>query len=172
MVDWSKPEEVKEYQKNYRETHKEKAKEYHKNYRENHKEEIKARQKKHYETHKEERKATGKKYRETHKEEIKEYGKNYYETHKEERKRYLETRKEEIRAYSREYDAKYLIRKFYKYVGVCLCPKCGLKGYKSYLRIYNKKTGNSNIFTRVNHQHGEDGKTVYDGYCFIGMGEL
>jgi len=158
MVDWSNPEEVKEYQKKYRETHKEKAKEYKKKYYETHKEKLKANQRKYRETHKEERKA----YRETHKEELKAYNKKYRETHK-----------EEINARIREYGAKYYVTKHHSYVGVCFCEKCGSKGYKKYKRRYNKKTGKySPIMTYVYHQHSEYGKTVHDGVCFIGMGEL
>ena len=117
MVDWSNPEEVKEYYKNYREAHKE------------------------------ERKAYDKKYRATH--------------------------KEEKKVYNREYNAKYIVTKYYKYIGVVICPKCKCKGHKKYSRKYNKKTGNyGKISTRILHRHTKNGKTVHDGVCFIGMGEL
>ena len=143
MVDWSNLEEVKDYHKNYYETHKEK---------------LKANKRKYNETHKEERKA----YRETHKEEIKAYNKNYHENHK-----------EEHNATVRSYRTEHFVTKYHSYSGVVLCPKCGRTGYKSYYRNYNKKTGNySQIITHVNHQHGKDGKTVYDGTCYIGMGKL
>ncbi len=162
MVDWSNPEEVKEYQKKYRENHKEKAKEYRKKYYETNKEEIRIQQKKYCENNKEKVKARKKKYYETHKEKAKEYWKKYYETHK-----------EEINARIREYGAKYFVTKHHSYVGVCFCEKCGSTGYKKYKRRYNKKTGNySPIMTYVYHQHRENGKTVHDGVCYIGMGEL
>lgn len=110
-------------------------------------------------------------------EEVKEYYKNYRETHKEEKrmydKKYYEANKEKKDATNREYRNKYIVTKFYKYVSVCFCEKCGKKGYKKYKRNYNKKTGNYHkIMTYVHHLHKEDGKTVYDGTCYIGMGEL
>ena len=162
MVDWSNPKEVKDYHKNYRETHKEEKKKY----REDHKEKLKANAKKYYETNREKIRVRKKRYRETHKEQIKAYHKKYDKT-------YREKNKEKIRAFKREYSAKYFVTKFYKYVGVCFCEKCGSKGYKKYKRRYNKKTENySKIMTYVYHQHREDGKTVHDGVCYIGMGEL
>ena len=63
--------QLKEDQKQYRETHKEKSKEYQKQYNETHKEEFKENKKQYYETHKEEKKAKSKEYYETHKEEKK-----------------------------------------------------------------------------------------------------
>lgn len=72
-----------------------------------------------------------------------------------------------------EYHKKYRETHYYKYVGIVICPKCERKGYKSYSRHYNKKTGNyTSIFTKVRHKRTEDGKTMYDGICYIGMGEL
>lgn len=136
-------------------------------------EKRKAYQKKYRETHKEEMKAYWKKYREAHREERKAYHKRYRETHKEQIEKYHETHKEERNAFSREYHAKYIVTKHHSYIGVCICEKCGRKGYKRYLRHYNKKTGNySKIRTYVHHQHSEDGKTVNDGACYIGIGEL
>ena len=74
----------KEYDKKYREEHKENSKKYDKEHYEEHKEEIKENSKKYYEEHKEERK----KYLEENKEQIKENSKKYREKNKEERKEY------------------------------------------------------------------------------------
>ena len=59
-----------EYQKQYRETHKEETKEYMKQYREEHKEEIAEQQKQYQETHTEYYAEYFKQYRETHKAEL------------------------------------------------------------------------------------------------------
>ncbi len=110
-------------------------------------------------------------------EQVKEYHRLHYlanrEKHLKQMKNWRETHKEEKKASNREYRVKNMVTKYYGYGGVCVCPKCGLKGYKNYYRIFNKKTGHyCNIETRVHHQHTEDGKTVYDSACYIGVGEL
>ena len=80
-------EEMKEYQRKWREKNKEKIKErmkkYNKKYYETHKEELKERSKKYIKIYKEARKKIQKKYYETHKEEKREHMKKYYEDHKE-----------------------------------------------------------------------------------------
>ena len=58
--------------------------EYHKEYRETHKEVISEKKKKHYEDNKDKIIEHQKEYQEAHKEHIAEYKKEYYETHKEE----------------------------------------------------------------------------------------
>ena len=80
--------------------------EYQRRYREAHKEEIAESQRRYYETHKEEIAEGKRRYYETHKEEIAESQRRYYETHKEEiaesQRRYREAHKEEIAEGKRE----------------------------------------------------------------------
>ena len=123
----------KEYDKKYREEHKEekkiKSKEYYQNntekvlkrnkkYRENHKGELKIKAKEYRKNNKEELKEYNKKWRKEHEEELKiktkEYRKNnkekkretdkkWRENHKEETKEYRQSRKEETKKYNKKY---------------------------------------------------------------------
>jgi len=73
----------------------------------------------------------------------------------------------------RLYRLKFMRKKHVGYGGVCICPKCGRKGYKNYRRWLNLKTGSENTYTVVYHKHQENGKCVYDPpHCYIGTGRL
>lgn len=59
------------------------------------------------------------------------------------------------------------------YVGVCVCPRCGCKGYAELRRQVNDKTGvqHRSLVLFVQHHHTEHvngvKKTVYDRGCYI-----
>lgn len=97
MID--KKESYREYQKKYREEHREKLSEYQKKYREEHKEERKEYTKKYYEENKERYHELNKKRYQEHKEERLEYNrewrKNNREKHLESNRRYLANHREE-----------------------------------------------------------------------------
>ena len=78
-------EDMKEYQKAYRQAHKDKCKAKQKAYYQANKEHVKAKQKAYYAAHKESVKASVKAWKEAHKESMK----AYYESHKEQRKAYM-----------------------------------------------------------------------------------
>ena len=92
-----------EYNRKYRECHKEELREYHKEYnreyREFHKEELR----KYRECHKEENRLYAKIYNENNKEKIREQHREYYEKNKEKIKEYKEKNKEKIKEYKRAY---------------------------------------------------------------------
>lgn len=76
-----------------------------------------------------------------------------------------------------EYQKKHKRSVHLKYVGVCICPKCGKKGYKIHQGKLNTKTRTVTAWTVVMHQHyvyvghGKM-KTIRDKGCYIGMGKL
>ena len=92
-----------EYNREYREFHKEELREYHKEYnreyREFHKEELRE----YRECHKEENRLYAKIYYENNKEKIREQHRVYYEKNKEKIKEYKEKNKEKIKEYKRAY---------------------------------------------------------------------
>ena len=92
-----------EYNRKYRECHKEELREYHKEYnreyREFHKEELRE----YRECHKEENRLYAKIYNENNKEKIREQHREYYEKNKEKIKEYKEKNKEKIKEYKRAY---------------------------------------------------------------------
>ena len=92
-----------EYNRKYRECHKEELREYHKEYnreyREFHKEELRE----YREYHKEENRLYAKIYYENNKEKIREQHREYYEKNKEKIKEYKEKNKEKIKEYKRAY---------------------------------------------------------------------
>lgn len=72
--------------------------------------------------------------------------------------------------YRSEYSRLFMTTKFLKYVGVTICERCGLKGYSKLRRQVNTKTGASGKpYLIVEHQHWENGKTVHDKSCYIGV---
>jgi len=79
---------LRDYQKQYREAHKEEIREYKIQYRENHKDVMEDYNKQYRLTHKEEIATKTKQYSEIHKDDKREYDKQYQETHKEEIKEY------------------------------------------------------------------------------------
>jgi len=81
--------------------------EYNKNYREEHKEEITEKKKIYNEEHKEERAGYHKKYNEEHKAELAEKSKKYYQEHKVERVEYVKKYNKEHKAERAEYKKKY-----------------------------------------------------------------
>lgn len=89
MKDENRLKKRKEYDKLYRETHKEEAKKYKKEYYIKNKDEISIKQKNNYIKNIDERRANNKKY---------------YQTHKEEQKQYRENNKEHYRKIAREYN--------------------------------------------------------------------
>ena len=90
-------------------------KEYRRDYYQTHKEELKAKRKAYYQTHKEIIKARTKAWIETHKEEVKEYQKEYQKSYRRTHKEYNNARfkawcqahKEEVREYYRTYNKVY-----------------------------------------------------------------
>ena len=112
-------EERKEYQKKWRENHKEeisiKGKEYRKNnreklneyareYRENNKDKISEYAKEWNKNHKEEKNEKAKEYREKNKEEISIKNKEYYQKNKEEAREWRENHKDKLGEYAKEYN--------------------------------------------------------------------
>jgi len=73
----------REYQKHYREKHKDKINQFWKKYYETHKDEIDEKNKKYSLNHKKQILESNKKYRESHKEKLSKYAKKYRQTHKE-----------------------------------------------------------------------------------------
>jgi len=61
-----------------------------------------------------------------------------------------------------------------EYVGVCMCPKCGRKGYKVYCRLFNTATGHFYAWhTHVKHFRPSGFRhSLYDGHCYVGVGKL
>jgi hypothetical protein len=92
-------EEIKEYQKNWREKNIAKRKEYSKQYYKNNKENNKTMQKKYYENNKEKIQEYQKNNRKNNKEKIQEYQKNYREKNKEKLKNYRENNKDKLKIY-------------------------------------------------------------------------
>jgi len=93
------------------------------------------------------------------------------------KKAYMESYRLEHAEEKRQYHRKYMRKneriKYVGYGGVCFCPKCGKRGYKKFYRKINIKTGSEySVFTVVLHYHNENGKTILDGNCHIGMGRL
>ena len=59
------------------------------------------------------------------------------------------------------------------YGGVCICPRCGEKGYKYYSLRRNSKTRvDSGVHTQVHHRRYVRPRDFYDRVCYIGMGRL
>lgn len=112
----------------------------------------------------------------------KEYDKKYYLAHRQakiesSKKYYVEHElavKECRNAYHRKYDRYGEMI----YVGVVSsCPRCGKRGYKRYVWYKNTKTGVLHTCkTYISHQHSVrvNGKvkTIQDGMCYIGVGQL
>lgn len=95
------------------------------------------------------------------------------EKRREYQRKYYEEHAQELRQFYKKYHRKYRVTKFAGYGGVCICPRCGEKGYKHYQRGINIKTGTKySIHTGVIHKHYENGVMMYDGYCYIGVGKL
>jgi predicted HNH restriction endonuclease len=90
---------MKEFNKKYREMHKEQCRGYSRKYRSLHKEQIQKHGKEYYQLHKKQRKEYGRKYCQEHPEQIKKYDKRYYQIHKEQirgrRKKYYQQHRKE-----------------------------------------------------------------------------
>lgn len=84
----------KEYQKQYRASHKEQKKMCAKRYYKNHKEQIMERVEQYNVSHKDKRKRYCKKYRDTHEEKIRDYQKKHLKSHRECSKRYYDSNRE------------------------------------------------------------------------------
>jgi len=74
------------------------------------------------------------------------------------------------REYLKWYRKAYVKSVYERYLGVCTCPKCGLRGYLSRFKHVNVKTGctHSMKYFMVTHHHDEHGKTVHDKTCYAG----
>ena len=84
----------KEYQKRYRESHKEEMKIYSKQYYKTHKKQIMERVKQYNASHKDKRKGYCKKYSDTHREHIRNYQKKHLKSHRECSKKYYDSNRE------------------------------------------------------------------------------
>ena len=106
-MNWTDPEEVKEYKKKYYLERKEYYKEYWKRYREKHKDKIDKKHKEWCQDNKEKIKGIRKNYRHKKKEKIKKRTKKYYLEHKEEinehSKKYYQEHKEHCKEYNKKY---------------------------------------------------------------------
>lgn len=57
-----------------------------------------------------------------------------------------------------------------KYLGACTCPRCEKHGYAELRKKRNGKTDTTYPrYLGVHHHHSEHGKTVYDGFCYVGV---
>ena len=92
-----------EYNRKYRECHKEELREYHKEYNREYRECHKEENREYREFHKEENRLYAKIYYENNKEKIREQHREYYEKNKEKIKEYKEKNKEKIKEYKRAY---------------------------------------------------------------------
>ena len=92
-----------EYNRKYRECHKEELREYHKEYNREYRECHKEYNREYREFHKEENRLYAKIYYENNKEKIREQHREYYEKNKEKIKEYKEKNKEKIKEYKRAY---------------------------------------------------------------------
>ena len=92
-----------EYNRKYRECHKEELREYHKEYNRKYRECHKEYNREYREFHKEENRLYAKIYYENNKEKIREQHREYYEKNKEKIKEYKEKNKEKIKEYKRAY---------------------------------------------------------------------
>ena len=70
--------------------------------------------------------------------------------------------------HSLAYDRDFKKIKYHSYIGVCLCPKCGEKGYMKRRSFENVRTGWRKIQLYVDHHHKENGKTIHDKTCSLG----
>jgi len=138
----------KEYQKKYRETHKEERKKYQKKYRVNKKEEKKEYQKGYRKNHLKESKKYKKEYDENHREEIKKYSKEYDENHREEIKGYRENHKKETKEYRenhkeerKKYDKEY--KKNRRKIDINYKLACNLRSRLYYAIKGNWKVGSA-----------------------------
>ena len=77
-----------------------------------------------------------------------------------------------MKEYMKKYRLLYYRNRYVRYAGVCVCPKCGKKGYEYHQRRINLKTGTEHkILAYIHHQHTENKKTVYENSCYIGTVE-
>jgi hypothetical protein len=62
---------------------------------------------------------------------------------------------------------------FLKYLGICICPKCGKKGYKKLVQAFHSTTKTISVYHSVLHQHtvhiNGKHKTIYDGNCYFSL---
>ena len=114
---------MKEYNKRYRDAHKEEKKAYMAKYRETHKEEIKAQRKKYNSENREKLLEYYRKYHKLHQEKEKAYRDSHKEETKIRRKKYYEEHKEESKEKNRQYNIKlrYTVLEHYG----CRCVSCG-----------------------------------------------
>ena len=82
-------------------------------------------------------------------------------------KRWLKRRK-----YKREWARKNM-RMRTRGGGKITCLKCGREGYKQFREQFNETTNKVyGVYTVVYHMHRENGKWIYEGFCYIGRGRL
>ena len=77
------------------------------------------------------------------------------------------THKKEIAEYKRKFEKKV----YAGYIGICVCPKCGRRGYMELQKSFHLLTGTIyNIYELVKHKFWDSSRKmmVYDGFCFIG----
>ncbi len=97
-----------------------------------------------------------------------EYNQRYYQMHRLEIKLRVKDYKEKYPDKRRQCQRNYKVnhKRVQKYLGVCVCPKCGKKGYKySYTTTYDN--GNKHIFVEVQHLKWNGHKSVYESVCYV-----
>jgi len=117
-MDWKDPEQVKKYQKEwyeqhrdevlkrnkeYYEQHRDEKRKYQKEYREQHRDEVLKWSKEYYEQHRDEKHKYQKEYREQNRDKIHKRGTEYYKQNREERKEYRKLNWEDINRRNKKY---------------------------------------------------------------------